>query len=122
WGNAGWVVDKDLLVEGNKVYCPDRCVIAPPQINTLFAGNKSVSGLPVGVWWNKKTGKYRVRCCEAGIQKHIGCYSCLEEAMSAYGNAKADAVVALANEFKGSIDGRLYEALIGISKRLKGAS
>lgn len=33
----GWHVDKDILIEGNKIYSPDTCVLVPSEVNSFFA-------------------------------------------------------------------------------------
>ena len=38
----GWELDKDLLVNGNKVYCASRCCFLPKEINSALAINRSL--------------------------------------------------------------------------------
>lgn len=35
----GYQLDKDLLVDGNKVYGPEACIFVPQPINLLFVDN-----------------------------------------------------------------------------------
>lgn len=43
-------LDKDILVDSNKLYSPDTCVFVPDYINTLLnARNNRKSNLPMGV-------------------------------------------------------------------------
>lgn len=32
-------LDKDILIPGNRVYCPDGCMIVPASVNQLFRRN-----------------------------------------------------------------------------------
>lgn len=45
-----YVVDKDLLFQGNKVYSPETCCVVPQYINSMFnIAQKGTETLPVGV-------------------------------------------------------------------------
>lgn len=44
------------------------------------------SGLPTGVWFYKKRGKYRAQIRENNIIKHLGEFNTIEEASQAYQN------------------------------------
>ena len=45
-----YVVDKDLLIQGNKIYGPDTCCIVPQYINSMFnIAQKGTETLPIGV-------------------------------------------------------------------------
>ena len=54
WFNAnyrdGMELDKDILIQGNKVYCPEACRFVPGYINTLLTNAEAIRGnLPCGV-------------------------------------------------------------------------
>lgn len=54
WHDANYVkgfhLDKDLLVEGNKVYSPETCIYASPTINVLLTDHRRARGkYPQGV-------------------------------------------------------------------------
>lgn len=36
-------LDKDILLKGNKVYCPSKCCLVPAEINSLFTTNSCIS-------------------------------------------------------------------------------
>ena len=55
-------LDKDILCKGNKVYSSETCVFVPARINSIILNSQNRRGdLPVGVNYNKKTGKYRAQ-------------------------------------------------------------
>src|SRR5690554_4751329 len=49
YGLRGWHLDKGLLEPGNRVYCPDKCVLVPPYLNAFFSKPSKRSDLPMGV-------------------------------------------------------------------------
>lgn len=108
FGRKGFVLDKDLLVRGNKVYSPDTCCIIPQEINSFLAVKpKSNSELPVGITVSRY-GKY--------LAKHsgdcLGSFKTLEDAFKAYKTAKENRAKQLATTYKDQIDIRAYEALM----------
>lgn len=46
---AGWELDKDLLVKGNKEYGPNTCCFVPKYLNNVIKPKSSKTGLPFGV-------------------------------------------------------------------------
>lgn len=52
----GFAMDKDLIVDGNKQYCPSNCVFIPKSINSLLAHQE------VPVVERYKRGSYTLRC------------------------------------------------------------
>ena len=59
--------------------------------------------------------KYRVRGTFGGGLKCLGTYETEQEAFQAYKEAKEAYIKELANKWKGQIDPRAYEALMGWS-------
>jgi hypothetical protein len=57
------------------------------------------SGLPVGVWFDKKRKRYVAKTRISGKQKQVGRYSTLEEAADAYRQAQ---LLAIAAELEGT--------------------
>ena len=46
----GMHLDKDILIEGNKVYAAETCRFVPPHVNNLLNDNRNSRGdLPLGV-------------------------------------------------------------------------
>lgn len=49
-----WSLDKDILIQGNKVYSPETCCFVPQEVNSLFAFSTSARGrYPLGVLFSK---------------------------------------------------------------------
>lgn len=80
-------LDKDLLIDGNKVYSPETCVILPARINLFLANKKSnnVSGF-IGVSFDSASKKWRATCHD--FHKHgnitLGCCDDPEKASLMY--------------------------------------
>lgn len=109
--NDGWQLEKDIILRGNKVYSEDVCVFVPLQINSLLCLRKSRRGvLPLGV--SMRRGKYQSQVSMRGKVKNLGSYSTPEEAFSVYKCAKENAIRQIAEEYRASVDPRVYEALI----------
>ena len=109
-----FVLDKDVLVKGNKVYSEDTCCFVPEEINILFTKNNSVRGeYPIGVTLNRQGTGYVARTqLGDGKRKHLGTYATAEQAFYAYKEAKETYIKELANKWKDRIDNRVYEALM----------
>ena len=105
-------LDKDILYKGNKVYSRETCIFVPERINLLFVkSNKSRGDNPIGVT-ELPSGNYRV-FCNNGYGKNIplGVYSTPEEAFQRYKQCKENYIKQVADEYKGRIPDRLYNAL-----------
>lgn len=103
----GNVLDKDILVPGNKVYSPDTCVFVSTVTNG-FIVEKSKSGLIVGV--SKHKDKYQARCGDSqGEQKYLGVYETPELAHKAWLQYKLEQARILATK---QTDVRVAKALI----------
>ena len=68
----GMSLDKDILIQGNKVYCPETCRFVPGYINSLMTDAGAIRGeLPLGVSARKPNPKtsrvnttYMARCSD----------------------------------------------------------
>ena len=98
-GWEGKELDKDVLVQGNKVYSPATCIFVPPSINKLLASKKGNRGAyPQGVSLNKLSGKFVAQCCVDGKVKALGYYKTIEAAQTAYRDFKYKVIRKLALE------------------------
>ena len=109
----GYVLDKDILVQGNRTYSPETCCFVPPYINGLLAMNASHRGkLKTGVYLYQ--GKYVVQCGINRVQKRIGTFDNEDEAHEAYKKAKYAEIKRVATDAlkEGIIDQRVYDGLL----------
>ena len=114
FGVKGFELDKDLLVKGNRVYSEDMCVFLPHEINTLLIKCTASRGKhPIGVYWHNTNRAFIAQVCKnRGKQEHLGFFKTEIEAFRAYKQAKETFIKEQANEWKGEIDERAYEALM----------
>jgi len=99
-------IDKDILYPGNKIYCPDTCLLVPQRINMLFLNKPNKRGLPNGIvrYLDRYLVKYN------GVEH--GYRNTLEDAFELYARVKKDAIIKIADEYKEIIPRKLYEALL----------
>lgn len=86
-----YVLDKDILVSGNTLYCPERCILIPSRTNSLLTDSRKARGLyPLGV--NKKKELYQANCGILGKQVYLGVYPDPNSAHKAWQEAKSSAI------------------------------
>lgn len=82
----GFDLDKDILIEGNKIYSPETCVFVPQYINLLLVDCKAASGdLPLGVMANHHS--YLAHCCDYN-KRITKTFKTIEEAQNWYSITK----------------------------------
>jgi hypothetical protein len=114
FGNVGWVLDKDVLVLGNKIYHEERCVFVPPVINSFYTFVKAArnNGLPFGVSWCESEQNYHAYCSQLnGKNKTLGRFDDPIKAGAVYAKFKKGLASQLAEMFKGQVDNRVIKAL-----------
>lgn len=99
-------LDKDILLAGNKEYAPKKCMLVPQRLNMMFMNKSNDKGLPNGV------RRYANKYCAKYNSKELGSFNTVEEAYKAYTDKKKEAIVDLANEYKGIIPQDVYDAII----------
>lgn len=106
-------LDKDILYAGNKIYSPYHCLLVPQRINMLFLNKPNNRGLPNGIKLYKKgyLAKYN--------GEELGVYPTLEDAYEVYANAKEKKIKEVADEYRGIIPERVYEALYDYKVRIE---
>jgi hypothetical protein len=118
----GLELDKDILVQGNKIYSPDTCCFVPKYLNRLLTDSGSSRGdLPIGVTALKPSIKSRritttyLMTCSNGYNKAITkAFKTVEEAQEWYSVTKKRIVaeqVQRALDEK-AIDQRIADALL----------
>ena len=111
--SEGYVLDKDLIIPGNKVYSPETCVFLPTEINNMIVTQtKEGKVTPPGISFQHDYQKYIVSCAINGKNRNLGRYKCPEEAFAVYKKFKENLVREKAEEYKDRIDIRAYAALV----------
>jgi len=111
-------LDKDLMVEDNKIYSPDTCAFITREINSFFALRGNDRRLyPVGV--TCRNMKYTARISHPnGVRMDLGRFKTPEEAHQAWKAAKRDRAVILQSE---QIDSRVITGLQRVIDKLSDA-
>lgn len=109
-------LDKDLIIEGNKIYSKDTCCFVPLLINATLS-IKPNGNLPYGVKIEQYKGKisYVVRISIRGKREYLGVYKSETEAGNVYKRRRSEYLKELAEEYKDQIIPKAYEALIRLS-------
>lgn len=118
WYTTNWpseydcraMVDKDILVKGNKTYGPDKCCIVPETLNVIAKGHKAETNPYPGV--KPRHGKYSVCTSFYGKNTYLGTRDTLEEAIHLYNTEKTKYVRELADSYGDNISPDVYNALL----------
>lgn len=116
-----FVLDKDILIRGNKTYSEDTCVFVPMEINTILISCKTRRGeLPVGVTIDKRVSKkkYVAQISKNGKLYKIGSFYTEMDAFLAYKCEKETYIKQIANKWKDEIREDVYNALISWDIRI----
>ena len=108
----GKQLDKDLLVEGNKVYSAETCAFVSSMVNTFVNDCGASRGdWPIGTYWNKRDRTFHSRCNNPFTKKieHLGYFMCEQEAHQAWLTRKLELAKDLAEI---QSDERVAKALI----------
>lgn len=113
---AGYHLDKDILVRGNKVYSAENCTLVPAYINTLLTNlvhdeAKTLSG----VIYHKNKGLFRAYLRADGITKYLGYFDCEKDAHCSYVKAKEKLVKRRAIEYRYNMEERVFNSLMNWS-------
>jgi hypothetical protein len=107
----GKQLDKDILVEGNKLYAPELCVFIDGSLNSFTTDNAAKRGpYPIGAMWKKSHKKFVSQCKNPLTKRneHLGFFSCPNQAHLAWKRRKHEIAFMLAELQK---DPRVAEAL-----------
>ena len=107
----GKALDKDLLIEGNKVYSPESCVFVPKELNGfLTLNNAKRNGTLLGASWHKRDQHWRSRVMNPFTlqEERLGSFSTELEAHLAWKRRKHEIACMWADKQQ---DPRLSKAL-----------
>lgn len=108
---GGWALDKDIVVNGNKHYSLDTCCFVPPDVNSNFKQLNKDSGLPIGVYLKKTSGKFACDCPTEEKTVYLGQYDTAEQAFEVRKSFKQGVMKALADKYRGVLDYRVIHKL-----------
>lgn len=112
FGKKGWVLDKDILKRGNKVYSPEYCRFVHHSINALVVKCDANRGsLPIGVSWCNTKNKYAAHVNKDGKTVFCGYHSNPLSAFSSYKTMKEKIIKEVIGRFKDDLDSDIYSAL-----------
>ena len=112
WGDKQ--LDKDLLVEGNKVYSPDTCVFVHVKINNFIINRPRGRGeYLLGVHLNKRGNRFLSQCNNpfTGKREHVGSFMTELEAHIAWKKRKHE-LACMLSESEYCNDDRIKKVLL----------
>ena len=119
WFNENYIegneMDKDLLKNENKLYCPEYCCFVPSKLNLIIGRkNNKKRGLPMGVYLERSSSSYVPQMNINGKSNSLGSFKDMNLAAMAYKMAKELEVKRVAKDFfiKRRIDERVYFSLL----------
>lgn len=108
----GFVLDKDILVKGNKIYGPATCCFIPAEINLLFTKSEKTRGnCPIGVTETKNL-QYCAKMNKFGKSINLGTFNTIERAFNMYKINKEFYYQQMANKFKNVLPEHVYKSII----------
>lgn len=107
----GKALDKDLLLDGNKLYSPETCIFISKEVNSFLTDKKSnVGEHPLGVTYHTRFKKFTAQVWETnGQRKHLGYFDTPEAAAETYKAAKWEIAQRLARK---QTDKRVADAIL----------
>ena len=108
----GMQLDKDILLEGNKIYSAETCVFVTSKVNTFTIDCRASRGdWLIGVNLDKERGKFLSRCSNPFTKKqeNLGYFTYEQEAHQAWLERKLEFAHLIAEE---QTDERVARALI----------
>lgn len=105
----GWELDKDILVEGNKHYSPETCLVVPARINCMLVTRGK------GYYWNKTEKKWHAQIAIGTRHhrktKHLGFFENEMDAKTAYTSARRELLLSRSAELN-AVDERILPCLL----------
>lgn len=106
-----FVLDKDIIQKGNKIYSDKFCSFVPKEINALFIKhNKKRGKNPIGV--SIYQNKYIATISKHGEKIYIGSFDTKEKAFEEYKKEKELYIKEVANKYKNNISVKIYDSMM----------
>ena len=87
----GYQLDKDILIDGNKVYSTETCCFVPQYINCLFTDSNKARGIyKIGCNLHKLTNKYISQISINNKKVYLGLFDNEMDAHNAWLKAKRE--------------------------------
>ena len=104
-------MESDLFSE-EKTYSPDTVVFVPNSINQMCKPSKK-GGLPKGVqYFLDKAKPYRAYSPYDGLQKHLGYFGTMEEALVASLAGREEYLTSLKDLYSETVEGKVFTELM----------
>lgn len=100
-------LDKDVLIQGNMEYGAETCTLIPHFTNTIFEER----GADTNITLNADSGKYDVVMSILGKKNEVGSFDTEEEARAGFIAYKQDYIRKVAEDCKGKLPNKTYEAM-----------
>lgn len=106
-------VDKDIIKPGNRIYCPEFCLLVPQKLNALFVNRPNNRNLPNGIYKVSKGyfAKYN--------NKDLGVYKTIEEAFGKYALEKKSEIVKKLDEYKDVLPKMTYDYIANYEVKIE---
>ena len=116
---CGKEIDKDILVPGNKIYCPESCVFVDHATNSVITHKRCNKGkFPTGVNWDKNTHTFNSQACStSGKKRFFARFKTEKEAENAYLDNKSRTIISIAIR---QDEKRVCLALLKIAEDMRG--
>ena len=112
----GWHLDKDIILAGNTIYSPDRCVFIPQKINSFVTERKRFRGdFMIGVNFDKKSQKFRSQISSSSKRLPLGFFDDPISAHKAWYKKKIE----LAYEHKETCDSIHPDLFSGLLRKIE---
>lgn len=107
----GYVLDKDVLKPGNKVYSPKNCAFIPVEINRAYERKKRniVKKYAPGVICYGR--KFKAYIHINSKRYDLGTFNSEKEAFNVYKSHKEEYIKSLAEKYKDKIPKKVYDAM-----------
>lgn len=122
--SEGLHLDKDVIIEDNKIYSAKTCAYVPRYINALLTDHRGARGeWPLGVSWNARDKRFMSQCSFGeGKSRPLGSFHDPMEAHFAWICAKIKRTKEVVEMYhrENNVDIRVVDALNKFIERLNG--